>query len=247
MSTQPPVLVTSDHKKGRDTMRKIRDWYDQMRFDPESAQKLNEAPGLKEYIQAGFKRFSSNKHPTAKEIETYFCEVYGLTINLAGVAFPEKKGMHAFMAVPPNLNEDTIMKRLTTHFKVGTYAYRSPIANNIDRAMEQKRSKELYVFSHRGRAKPDTDHLVKSYNDAVKENMLFLNSLEYLLCIGFHMWKHGKCMDAKGWTRTSSLWSDGDLVDGGWDPSNRGLYLSSGNRDDRSPSSGPRELFLSAT
>ena len=39
------------------------------------------------------------------------------------------------------------------------------------------------------------------------------------------------------------LWSDGDLVDGGWDPSNRGLYLSSGNRDDRSPSSGPRKKF----
>ena len=40
------------------------------------------------------------------------------------------------------------------------------------------------------------------------------------------------------------LWSDGNLVNGYWNPSNGKLYLNNGNRDNRNSDNGPREKFL---
>lgn len=244
MSIPKKVLVTSDHKKGRDTMMKIRTWYDQMEFGLESAQILNEAPGLKEYIQAGFKRFSSKKHPCAELLEQYFLKVLGYTLDLSGVVFPEKQGFATNMAVPADLDEDQIFSRITTYFKVGQYAYQSPVASNINREVEQKRPQGLYVFAHVGGDEPDAKHLGKSYDDAMAVNMTFMNPKEYLLATGFHHWLKDHFMDVKGWTRTSSLWSDGYLVSGRFFPSSGKLYLYFGGRAGRGPGSGPRELVL---
>lgn len=124
------------------------------------------------------------------------------------------------------------------------YAYRSPVASNINRKVEQKRPQGLYVFAHAGGDDPDAQHLGKSYDDAVEVNMTFMNPKEYLLATGFHRWLKKYFMDLKGATRTSSLWSDGGLVGGYWLPSNGGLGLYGGDRDDRDSGSGPRELFL---
>ena len=185
-----------------------------------------------------------NKHPIAEEIEKYFREVYNHTLNLAGISFPKKEGLPVYMAVPQDLKEDDIMKRLTTHFVVKSYQYKTPLASNINRKAEQPRPKGTYVFAHRGCDEPDDIHLKKSYNDATKEKLLFVNTKEYLLITGFHRWKHKKWMDEKGWTRTSSLWSDGRLVSGYWFPSSGELCLNDGLRDGRDVDCGPRELFL---
>ncbi len=201
-------------------------------------------PEFEKAVIAALNKLSGRRHAAADEIERFYAEVLGMKIDLAGVAFPEKPGFPSYMVVMPGLNEDAVMQKITKRFGVKAYAWTSPIAENIDRKVEQSRSQGLYVFAHVGGDEPDAQHLGKSYDDAMEAEMIFANPIEYLLITGFHMWKHGKWMDSKGWTRTSSLWSVGHLVGGRWLPHSRGLYLDDGDRDLRNPDGGPRELFL---
>jgi len=241
-------LVTSDHKKGRTAVGIFRIAYDQAKLTDEaggSAQTLNESSGFKDALLEVIKKFSSNKHQQAELIEQYFAEVLGYNLDLSSFVFPEKEGFATYMAVPTDLNEDQIFSRITTYFKVGQYAYQSPVADNINRKIEQKRSQGLYVFAHAGGDEPDAKHLGKSYDDAMTVNMTFMNPKEYLLATGFHRWVNkDHFMDVKGWTRTSSLWSGGRLVYGYWSLSVSGLCLDGGGRAGRRSDCGPRELFL---
>lgn len=201
--------------------------------------------GFASLVASAINKMSGRKHPQAELIEKYFAEVLGYTIDLSGVAFPEKQGFATYMAVPTDLDEDQIFSRITAYFKVGQYAYQSPVADNINRNVEQKRPQGLYVFSHLGGDEPDAQHLGKSYDDAMGQDMLFLNPKEYLLVTGFHRWiNKDHFMDVKGWTRTSSLWSDGFLVCGYWSPYASKLCLFNGYRFLRDSDRGPRELFL---
>lgn len=195
-------------------------------------------------IAEAINKLSGKKHPAAELLEKYFQEVYGYTISLAGIQFPEKGEFSAYMAVPPGLDEDTIMKRLAAHFEVNPFSWRAPIVDNINREFEQKRPQGLYVFAHRGGDEPDDIHRNKSYDDAMSQNLIFLNPKEYLLVSGFHRYVSGHFMDRKGWTRTSSLWSDGYLVYGSWSDANAELYLNDGNRDLRHSDYGPREAVF---
>lgn len=195
-------------------------------------------------IAEAINKFSGKKHPAAELLEEYFQKVYGHTISLAGVQFPEKGEFSAYMAVPPGLSEDTIMKRLIAHFGVNSFSWQSPIADNINRKLEQKRPQGLYVFAHRGGDEPDDIHLNKSYDDAMAQNLIFLNPKEYLLVSGFHRYTRGHFMDLKGWTRTSSLWSGGFLVSGSWSGAGAKLYLLRGNRGSRHSDGGPREAVF---
>lgn len=238
------VLVTSDQKKGRDAVNKFRAAYDEARLTQEEAQRLNEAKGWKDYLSAGILRFSSDKHPAAEGVERFYAEVLGVKIDLTGTTFPERPSFSVYMAVVPGLSEDMVMSKITRHFSVNTYSYMSPISANINRSREQSRPSGLYVFAHVGGDEPDTEYLNKSYDDATDENMIFASPLEYLLMTSFHMWKHKKWMDQKGWTRTSSLWSDGGLVMGCFHPDDQDLCLAHGHRGYRSADDGPRELFL---
>ncbi|OGZ06675.1 MAG: hypothetical protein A3D65_02010 [Candidatus Lloydbacteria bacterium RIFCSPHIGHO2_02_FULL_50_13] len=168
------------------------------------------------------------KHPAGELLEQYFHKVFGHTIDLAGIDFPEKKGFGTWMAVPPELDEDKIMECLTKHFKVSSYAWKTPVALNIDRAKEQRRPSSLYVFAHRGGDEPDDVHRNKSYDRAMAEGFPFANPKEYLLMTGFHRYVEGYFMDKKGWTRTSSLFSDGNMVYGHGDDDGAKLHLSQG-------------------
>lgn len=200
--------------------------------------------GFASVVASALNKMAGRKHPQAELLEQYFLKVLGYTLDLSGVVFPEKEGFATYMAVPSDLDEDQIFSRLTTYFKVKQYAWKSPVASNINRNVEQKRPQGLYVFAHRGGDEPDANHLGKSYDDGVAESMTFMNPKEYLLATGFHRWLKDHFMDAKGWTRTSSLWSDGHLVGGRFYPGGGWLCLFYGNRDFRNPDRGPRELVL---
>ena len=202
---------------------------------------LPEATAL---IVRAFNRLIGKKHPAADLLEKYFREVYGYTLDLTGVVFPEKEGFGAYMAVPPKLNEDAIASHLAGHFKVDMYSWKTPIATNLNRELEQKRPQGLYVFAHRGGDEPDDIHRNKSYDDAMGQNLIFLNPKEYLLASGFHRYTKKYFMDRNGWTRTSSLWSDCHLVDGCWDDARTELCLHDGYRDYRAPGSGLREAVF---
>lgn len=182
----------------------------------------------------------------AKELlAKFFQEVFGLKIDLGKIAFPTREEFSTFMAVPPQLSEDQIMEAYKKKWGTNLFRWKEPAASEIDRKSEQKRPSGLYVFAHRGGDETDQSHLGKSYDDAVAASMIFMNDKEYLLATGFHRFAKERFMDVKGCTRTSSLWSDGDLVLGSWDPGGSGLCLDNGNRDYRNYDSGPRELVFS--
>jgi hypothetical protein len=194
-------------------------------------------------IARALNRLSGKKHSAALLLEKYFQDVYGYRLDLTGVTFPEKEGFTAYMAVSPDLDEDTIKKCLTRYFKVNPYA-RGPVAD-INNELGQKRPPDLYTFAHRGGDEPDDIHRNKSYDDATaEEGLVFLNPKEYLLANGFHRYVSGYFMDRKGWTRTSSLWPGGRLVYDRWDIAYALLYLDDGYRACRDSAGGPREAVL---
>lgn len=87
----------------------------------------------------------------------------------------------------------------------------------------------------------DPEHKNKSYDDFMAEkDRTFMNIRQYLLlCI--KVWKEEKKhLDVVGWTRLSSLWSDGYLVYGYWYDAYAELYLFDGSRAHRNPDDGPR-------
>ena len=181
-------------------------------------------PQIAKIVAEALNRLSGRKHQQAEPPEQYFAEVLGYTLDLSGVVFPEKVGFTTYMVVPADINEDYIFRRITEHFKVGQYAWQSPVADNVNRKIEQKRPQGLYVFAHAGGDEPDAKHLGKSYDDAMAVNMTFMNPKEYLLATGFHHFiNKDHFMDVKGCTRTSSLWWGGGLVSGGFHPGVAGL------------------------
>lgn len=214
-------------------------------LDKDGLQRLFSHGGeFQAYVVAGISRFSSGRHPAAELLEKYFQDVYGRTLDLTKVQFPNKKEFTTWMAVPAELDEDTIMERVAAYFRVKSYVWRTPIAANINRKLAQKRPQGLYVLAHSGGDEPDDVHRNKSYDDAMAQNLTFLNPKEYLLVNGFHNYTKRYFMDRKGWTRISSLWSDGCLVHGDWDDAGAELCLRGGLRDSRDPGGGPREAVL---
>ena len=77
--------------------------------------------------------------------------------------------------------------------------------------------KKDIIVSFKKNIEPDQEHRNKSYEDFMNEaGKNFMDFRQYLLlCI--HVWEtERQHLDVMGWTRTSSLWSDGGLVRGGW-------------------------------
>lgn len=201
-------------------------------------------PSLEQLIRRALLQFSGVKHTAVDDLEKYVSEVFDGTVSLTGIPFPEKKGFLAYMVRPDGLDEDFALAQIIKRFNVGKYTRMSPVAQHINRKAEQKRPQGTYVFAHVGGDEPDKKHLGKSYDDSIAQKMIFAGGLDYLLMTGYHMWKHEKWMDVKGWTRTSSVWSDGGTVDGCFRSDYRKLGLDGVGRDSRGAFAGPRELFL---
>ena len=54
----------------------------------------------------------------------------------------------------------------------------------------------------------------------------------------------GNSLSVNGRYDRERVWSDGNVVNGYFNPDNRKLYLNNGNRDNRNPDNGPREKSL---
>jgi len=187
-------------------------------------------------------------------LEKYYQEVYRIKLDLSEITFPENPGFPAIMVDDLSQDEDQIMDCIQKYFNkpdrpVNLYKYRNPVAQNINREAEklQVRTPQsgLVVFAHTGQDEPDDKHRNKSYNMAVAENLVFAKYREYLRMTGFHKYTKGNFMDCKGWTRTSSLWSDGYLVSGSWDDDDAWLFADDDSADGAHLGAGSRQLFLS--
>ena len=201
-------------------------------------------PELKNAFANAFWIASGKKHLCAFELERYFKEVLDHSVDLTGLPFPEKEGMPAYMVGGLPMTTAVIMERIISHFKVGQYVWKTLEEGAMIRDLSQKRPQGMYVFAHTGSDEPDTKHRKKSFDDFTSEKLQCMDPSEYFLSTGFHMWKHSRWMDVKGWTRLSSLWSVGYAVCGDFHPGNQRLYLCDGLRDYRGADAGPRELFL---
>lgn len=141
------------------------------------------------------------------------------------------------------INEDQIMECYESKFEgTNIYRYKKPIVDNIEN--KQDRPVGTYPFLYKNGDGPDTVHLGKFYNVFIKESVPFANAKEYLLMTGFKKFTEKHFMDIKGWTLTTSLWSDGRLVGGCFD-SDSGFYMGNVDIADLISNRGPRELVLS--
>ena len=88
----------------------------------------------------------------------------------------------------------------------------------------------------------DAEHKGKSYNDFTAEEQQYMNGRQYLIlflaCI-----KKGIKIDVKGWTRTTSLWLDGNVVYGYSYAAESEVLLGDDYRVDRNAGFGPRALY----
>lgn len=112
--------------------------------------------------------------------------------------------------------------------------------NNID--TELSPPIESVEVSFAKNIESDPGHKGKSYDDFLSEkDKTYMTARQYLL-LAIHVFKElGEHLDVKGWTRTSSLWSDGYLVHGSFRPTYREVCLSPGYRAYRNSDYGPRE------
>ncbi len=184
--------------------------------------------------------------PEEKQIlVSFFKEVFNEEINLDKIVFPKKDDFTMCLFNPKTLTIDERLKLIEKKFGVNeTYKYMSPVSQKIDLTKEQKRPTTPYAFCVRDSAEPDTKHLGKSYDDAIGEKMQFMNAEEYIIFQAYYKFVKKDWADKKGWTRTSSLWSDGYLVGGRWASDDTQLKLSDGFRGNRHTDNGPRELSL---
>ena len=201
-------------------------------------------PEFKKFFIQAFWVASGKKHTASAELEQFFKEVFDYHVDLTGVPFPEKEGMPAYMVGGLPLTTAVIMERTTLHFKVNPYLWKTLEEGSMIRDMSQKRPQGVYVFAHTGDDEPDAKHRNKSFDDFTSEKLQCMDPSEYLLSTAFHMWKHKKWMDVKGWTRLSSLWSLGLAVCGCFYSDRRRLGLDDDDRAYRAAVAGPRELFL---
>ncbi len=179
------------------------------------------------------------------KLEQYLNEILDLKIpEIWELVYPEKMRFDTLMVNPIQINEDQIMECYESKFEdANIYRYKKPIVGNIEN--KQDRPVGPYPFLYKNGDGPDTVHLGKSYNVFIKESVPFANAKEYLLMTGFKKFNENHFMDIKGWTRTTSLWSDGRLAGGCFDSNNSGLYMGNVGVADSSSDRGPRELVLS--
>jgi hypothetical protein len=237
MTTQQ--LITSDMKKARPFIAVCRAMYDNANLDAECAQRLNEAPKFADALLDLIKKFSSNKHPAASDIEKFFVEVFGLKYELDYVPFPQVAGAPCYMLSAecvPFSTQQMWDKVITWAKPKDKYVW-----SNL--STEMQTPQPLKVFAHRGGDEPDSEHLNKSYDQSKAEKLDIVDVRDYILITAFHMWKHKKWMDAIGWTRLDSLWSDGGIVSGDFDSQSGRLCLDDDYRVNRHPNAGPRERF----
>jgi hypothetical protein len=104
--------------------------------------------------------------------------------------------------------------------------------------------KKDITVSFKKSIEPDEEHRNKSYNDFMSEKDTSYMTMRQYLLLCIYVWETEKQhLDVIGWTRTSSLWSDGRLVDGYWFGGLSGLRLDDGSVGNRNSDCGPRQQF----
>lgn len=175
-----------------------------------------------------------------KDLEKFFLKVYDLKLDLSSMNFPVKEGFGHFMVKPAGLGADAIFAAFG---KIDLPSWKYMDGSIVKKKKsEQERPTETYVFAHKGGAEPDAEHLGKSYDDFIAEGAVYLTIDEYMLIEQFMWLKFKIHLDVKGWTRTTTLDSDGCVMFGRWYAG--GCELSWLNRGGRDAGGGPRSAVL---
>lgn len=185
-------------------------------------------------------------------LERYYADVFGITIDLSGVIFPENTKLRSYMAVDPRLDESDILEGIRDFFGLSknlsdNYAYYNSVAEFIDHERDdriQPRPDGLYVFAHSGEREPDARYRGASYYNAVNAGRMFATVKEYLHITGFYRYMQGHFVDIAGCTRTSSHWKDGTVVGCRWDKGNSEIRIGSCSAGGKNKKFGIREILV---
>lgn len=154
--------------------------------------------------------------------------------------FPSSEGNDHYMVVPTEIDEDKVFAGFK-QIGLPSYKYMDGSITKM-KSTEQSRPSTLYAIAHKGGAEPDSKHLGRSYNQYSIDGQTYMTIKEYMLVHQFMWWKFNIHLDEKGWTKTSTLDSDGYLMDGGWRGGRFELYDDCCNW--RNSGGGPRSVVL---
>lgn len=173
---------------------------------------------------------TKKKHP----LERIAIALESIAQSLASKPIPETKSDYWTIIDRSSEKTSEIVAKARSLFSVYLYDEK-----NLDKQFPAPQKDVIASF--RKSIEPDEEHRNKSYNDFMSENKSYMTTRQYLLlCI--HVWEtERKHLDIVGWTRTSSLWSDGYLVRGGWGEDDSKLCLDDGGCDYGNADGGPRE------
>ncbi len=143
------------------------------------------------------------------------------------------------LAIIPPISNETLFALCEKHFPSWKYY------ENLDEIKgEQERPKRAYVLAHRGGIEPDAVDRNKSYDQCIKEDLIFLTQKERicveLLCFA----ETGEHLDVVGVTITSSLTMDGRAYCACWDSRGREFCVYGGDLGDAYPTFGPRQAVF---
>lgn len=215
--------------------------FDQAKFAIESVGKTKIADLAQQLTEGIFELAPADATARyKKDLETFFLKVYGLSLDLSEILFPHREGCDHYMVRPAGLDADAIFAGFEKlNLPKSKYMSGSILAK---KKYEQQRPAIMYPFAHTGDAEPDADHRGKSYDDFIAEGATYMTIDEYMLVHQFMWWKFNIHLDVKGWTRTSTLDSVGDVMGGGWFCGR--FRLGCGYRGLRHSGFGPRSEVL---
>ncbi|MCX6746397.1 MAG: hypothetical protein NTX00_05325 [Candidatus Parcubacteria bacterium] len=142
-----------------------------------------------------------------RELERFYLEVFGLTVDFSDLSIPEKKeGFNWLTVMLQGLTANRLFDECKKRFAVWRYT------NDLNAIKSVRTTEKTYAISVRDRIEADEENKNKSANDCAKEGINGITLEERLFLEVFYHWRTGKHLDIKNATFCSgSRDSDGTV------------------------------------
>lgn len=176
--------------------------------------------------------------------EQVFWAKLGVSVAIEDLTMPDlPTDLTEIAIIPAHLSAEQLFALCQKYFPSWKYH------GNLDEvSAEQVRPTGTYVIGYRGGIEPDSVHLGKSYDVAMKEELIFMNpkermvaELRYAVPDGVYLHHH---LDVKGISILSSLAAGGGAFCVSWRPGSWGFHVYGYFRSYVDSGHGPRQVVL---